>query len=119
MLLPAALSEIRDDQAEALRKWVTAGGSLCVIAGGGLAPRHSRLLSEFLSEATGQEAFVVDSHGYLAPGEEFTGEIVLARKGLGRVVVLRTALFKELKPDAKEWIAAAKFLMKARREPQW
>ena len=68
VLLPAALSEIRDDQAEALRKWVTAGGSLCVIAGGGLSPRHARLLSEFLSEATGQEAFVVDSHGYLAAG---------------------------------------------------
>jgi hypothetical protein len=117
VLLPAALSEIRDDQAEALRKWVTAGGSLCLIAGGGLTPRHSRLLSELLSEATGQEAFVVDSHGYLAPGEEFTGEIVSAHKGLGRVVVLRQALFEKLKPDAKEWISAAKFLMKARREP--
>jgi len=116
-LLPSALSEIRDDQAEALKKWVTAGGSLCVIAGGSLTPRHSRLLSEFLSEATGPEAVVVDSHGYLAPGEEFTGEIVSARKGLGRVVLLRQALFKKLKPDSKEWIAAAKFLMKARREP--
>ena len=31
--------------------------------------------------------------------------------------MLRQALFEKLKPDAKEWIAAAKFLMKARREP--
>jgi hypothetical protein len=115
-LLPGGLSEIRDDQAEALKKWVTAGGSLCVVAGGGLAPRHARLLSELLSEATGQEAFLIDSHGYLAPGEEFTGEIVSARKGLGRVVLMRHALFEKLKPDAKEWTAAARFLMKARRD---
>jgi hypothetical protein len=114
VLMPAALSEIRGDQADALKKWVTAGGSVCVIAGGGLTARHSGLINELLSESTGREAFLVNSHGYLAPGEEFTGEIVSARKGLGRVVLLRQALFQKLQPDAKEWIAAAEFLMKAR-----
>ena len=69
VLLPAALVELRDDQAAALRKWVTAGGSLCVVAGGGLTPRHAALINELLAESAGHEAFIVDARGFLAPGE--------------------------------------------------
>jgi len=116
VLLPAALVELRDDQAAALRKWVTAGGSLCVVAGGGLTPRHAALINDLLAESAGHEAFVVDARGYLAPGEGVAGEIISARKGLGRVVMLRQALLQTLNPDTKEWLAAADFLMKVRRE---
>jgi hypothetical protein len=116
VLLPAALAELRDDQAAALRKWVIAGGSLCVVPGGGLTPRHAALIDDLLAESAGHEAFVVDGRGYLAPGEGVAGEIISARKGLGRIVMLRQALLQTLKPDAKEWLAAADFLMKVRRE---
>jgi hypothetical protein len=116
VVLPAALVEIRDDQADALKKWVTAGGSLCVVAGGGLTPRHAALINPLLAESVGHEAFGVDAQGYLAPGEKFAGEIISARKGLGRVVMLRQALLQKLTPDAKEWLDATGFLMKVRRE---
>ena len=116
VLLPTALVEIRDEQVTGLKKWILAGGSACVIAGGGLTPRQAALINELLSESSGHETFVVDRQGYLAPGQAAEGEIVSARYGLGRVVLLRQALFQKLKPDAKEWLAATGFLMKARRE---
>jgi hypothetical protein len=115
-LLPPALVEIRDEQMTAVKKWVLAGGSLCVIAGGGLTPRHAAIINELMAESSGHEAFVVDRQGFLAPGQAVEGEIDSARLGLGRVVVLREALFQKLKPDAKEWLEATAFLMKARRE---
>jgi hypothetical protein len=116
VLLPAALVELRDDQAAALRKWVTAGGSLCVIAGVGLSPRHAALVNELLAEATGHEAFTVDARGHLTPGEGPDGTILSARKGLGRVVILRQALMETLPPDSEKWLFAAGFLMKERRD---
>jgi hypothetical protein len=115
ILRAPALVELRDDQADALKKWVNAGGSVCLVAGGGLNPRHAALINGLLDESSTHEAFVVNSRGFLAPGGEFAGEIVSARKGLGRVVVLREALWETLKPDAKEWLAATEFLMKIRR----
>jgi hypothetical protein len=115
-LLPTALVEIRDEQVTGLKKWILAGGSVCVIAGGGLGPRQAALINELLSESSGHETFVVDRQGYLAPGQAAEGEITSARYGLGRVVMLRQALFQKLKPDTKEWLAATAFLMKARRE---
>lgn len=116
VLLPTALVELRDDQVAALKKWVLAGGSVCVIAGGGLTPRHAAIINDLLAESSGHEAFVVDRKGFLGPGEGVEGEITSARLGLGRVVVLRQALFQKLKPDAKEWLEATAFLMKARKE---
>jgi hypothetical protein len=116
VLLPPALVEIRDDQLAALKKWALAGGSVCVIAGGGLAPRHAAIINDLLAESSGHEPFVVDRKGFLAPGETAEGEIVSARLGLGRVVMLRQALFQNLKPETKDWLDATAFLMKARRE---
>ena len=117
-LMPAALAEIRDDQAEAIRKWVSAGGSLCVVAGGGLSSRHAIFLNDLFAEAVahhsngiatksanqptnGQKSpsvaersaksaggseegasFVVDSRGFLSPGEKEPGQI-LSAQGLG------------------------------------
>jgi hypothetical protein len=115
-LLPTALVEVRDEQMTGLKKWILAGGSACVIAGGGLTPRQAKLINELLSESSGHETVVVNQQGYLAPGQATEGEIVSARYGLGRVVMLRQALFQKLKPDTKEWLAATAFLMKARRE---
>jgi hypothetical protein len=117
VLLSSSLAELRDDQADALKKWVSAGGSVCLVAGGGLTPRHAVFINQLLDESKGHEVLVVNPHGYLAPGQEFTGEIIAARKGLGRVVVLRQALLASLKPDAQEWLDASAFLMKVRRHP--
>jgi hypothetical protein len=116
VLSPTALVEIRDEQATGLKKWILAGGSACVIAGGGLSPRQAAFINDLFGESSGHEAFVVDRQGFLAPGQAAEGEIDAARYGLGRVVLLRQALFEKLKPDAKEWLAAADFLMKARQE---
>lgn len=115
-LSPQGLSELRDDQIDALKKWVTAGGSLCVIAGGGLAPKHAHFLDELFAESPGHETFLVDSRGFLQPGEEAAGEIVSARKGLGRVVALRRPLLKTLAPDEKPWRNAVAFLLKVRKD---
>jgi hypothetical protein len=116
VLLPTALVEIRDEQLACVKKWVLAGGSLCVVAGGGLSPRHATIVNDLTAESSAHEPFVVDHQGFLATGQAGEGEITSARLGLGRVVVLRQALFQKLKPDDKQWLDATAFLMKARHE---
>ena len=56
--------------------------------------------------------------GFLQPGEDAAGEILMARKGLGRVVVLRRPLLKSLSPDDKPWRETVAFLLKVRRDQQ-
>ena len=118
VLTPPGLAELREDQAGALRKWVRAGGSLCVITGGGLEPRHAELLNELTSEASRRAKFVVGPKGFLIPDEDFPGSILTVSKGLGRVAVLRQKLLETLSPDANPWIDTARFLLKGHKDEQ-
>jgi hypothetical protein len=114
VVTPAALSELREDQSGALRKWVRAGGSLCVITGGGLEPRHADLLNDLTSEVPSREKFVIAPKGFLLPDEDAPGTIVTGFKGLGRVAILRGRLLRNLDPDGGSWTETARFLLKGR-----
>jgi hypothetical protein len=113
-----ALAELREDQAGALRKWVRAGGSLCVITGGSLEPRHAELLNDLTSESPRRAKFVVGPKGFLLPDEDFPGSILTVSKGLGRVAVLRQKLLETLSPDANPWTDTARFLLKGHKDEQ-
>ncbi|HET6323074.1 MAG TPA: hypothetical protein VFG04_00125 [Planctomycetaceae bacterium] len=117
-ITPTALAELRADQSDALRKWVAAGGSLCVIVGGGLEPRHADLLNDLTSELPARPKFVVGPKGFLLPDEDPPGKVLTVPKGLGRVAVLRPKLFETLDPDATTWIETARFLLKGRKNAQ-
>jgi hypothetical protein len=115
VLTPTALAELRDDQAGGLRKWVRAGGSLCVVTEGGLQPRHAELLNDLTSESSTRAKFVVGPKGFLLPDDDAPGTILTVSKGLGRVAILRPKLLEIIEPGAKTWIETARFLLKGRK----
>ncbi|HEV8068771.1 MAG TPA: hypothetical protein VGP76_13625 [Planctomycetaceae bacterium] len=118
VLTAPGLAEVREDQAGALRKWVCAGGSLCVITGGGLEPRHAELLNDLTSESPRRAKFVVGPKGVLLPDEDSLGSILTVAKGLGRVAVLRQNLLETLSPDANPWRDTARFLLRGHKDEQ-
>jgi hypothetical protein len=121
VLTAPALAELREDQAGAVRKWVRAGGSLCVITGGGSEPRHAELLNDLTCESPGRAKFVVGPKGFLLPDEDPPEMVLRAPKGLGRVAVLREKLLETIVPDGETWLETASFLLKGRRNklPGW
>ncbi len=116
VLTPTALSELRADQAGALRKWVRAGGSLCVVAGDSLEPRHADLLNDLTSELTARPKFGVGPKGMLLPEEDNPAKVLTVPRGLGRVAVLRPKLFATIDPDAPTWVNTARFLLKGLKD---
>jgi hypothetical protein len=118
VLTPTALSELRADQAGALRKWVRAGGSLCVVAGDSLEPRHADLLNDLTSELTARPKFGVGPKGMLLPEEDNPAKVLTVPRGLGRVAVLRPKLFETIAPDAPTWVNTARFLLKGLKDQQ-
>ncbi len=116
VLTPPALAELRADQATALAKWVRAGGSLCVVTGGGLESRHADLLNELTNEDAQREKFAVGPKGFLLPGEDATGKILRVSKGLGRVAVLREHLLTTIDPSGVNWTTTAQFLLKGHKD---
>ncbi len=119
VVTPTALAELREDQAGALRKWVRAGGSLCIVTGGGLESRHAELLNELTSEAANHDKFVVGPKGVLLPDEDPPEKILRVTKGLGRVAVFRGKLLETIEPEAKLWLQTARFLMKGHKDQRF
>ncbi len=116
VLTPPALAELRADQANALLKWVRAGGSLCIVAGAGLEPRQADWLNELTNEDAKREKFVVGPKGFLLPGEDTNGTLLTVTKGLGRVVVLREHLLSTISPHDFNWIKTARYLLKGHQD---
>jgi hypothetical protein len=117
-LTPSALAELRADQAGAIRKWVAAGGSVCVVVGGGLESRHAEFLNDLTSELPAHPKFVVGPKGFLLSDEDSPSRVLTTPKGLGRVAVLRPKLFETTEPESKSWIETARFLLKGRQNKQ-
>ncbi|HEV7999174.1 MAG TPA: hypothetical protein VGP63_04790 [Planctomycetaceae bacterium] len=117
VLTPTGLAELRADQAGAIRKWVAAGGSVCVVVGSSLESRQVELLNDLTSELLARPKFVVGPKEVM-PDEDSPGKILTATKGLGRVVLVRPKFFETLDPDAKAWIDTARFLLKGRKNAQ-
>lgn len=118
---------LRENQLQALLRWVRAGGSVCLIPGGQLKPYHVTFLNE-LSEAdspTGesrsgegaQPAFALTAAGGLevrqAPWE---AGLFLFHSGIGRTVVLTGATDAEPDLDSRAWRRAACFLWRIRED---
>jgi hypothetical protein len=114
VLTPPALAALRQDQSTALKKWVLAGGSVCIVTGEGLEARHAELLNELTSEAPKRARFVVGPNGRLLPDEDPPDKILRAPKGLGRVAVFREKLLQTISPDGATWLTTAGFLLKER-----
>jgi hypothetical protein len=115
VITPPALTELREDQASALRKWVRAGGSVCVVTGNDLEPRHAALLNDLTSELPVPPRFAVGPKGILLSNEAPSGQILRTSMGLGRVAVLRETVFEKLGPDGATWLDTASFLLRGRR----
>lgn len=82
-----SLSELRSRQREAILDWIDAGGSVYVDATGTMDAADASFLNELALRTRGDDGFLIDSNGRLSSDTAH----VLARRGLGRVVIATAA----------------------------
>lgn len=105
---PDAFGEMREKQLDALKLWVQAGGSLCVIPGGALKNYHG----EFLNALTGAR-LDLGLDGAVRSGLPAKG-IGMYRCELGRVAVAARMPKTDEEFDSPEWRGMSAFLWKFR-----
>lgn len=118
-----AFGQLRQKQMRALMEWVEAGGSLCVVPDGSLSAQHVDFINQLLGSKD-RAVYTRTPQGRLLPVEsDLTTKIRMARKGLGRAVVI-----EELPSgrngnggtdggfDSSTWRRAVSFLWKFRRD---
>jgi hypothetical protein len=105
---------LREKHLAALARWVLGGGSLCVRSDEAMKPEHRQFISELLA-ADGHELKIeFDSTGRLnLPGDD---GLLLARPGLGRLVLTTLSLETEKDFEQPIWRKVATFLWKFRAE---
>lgn len=89
LLSDGGLASLTTQQADAIRQWVRAGGSICVCTDGELERQDSAFLAEMCSENKEGQSFAINANGEMIGLEEH--EIVRASYGLGAVVVFGPA----------------------------
>jgi hypothetical protein len=104
----SALRELRARQVDAVRRWVRAGGSLCVE----LYPDADDALLAIVGELTGAGAAVRQTSA-LGPGG-----ILRLHCGLGRAVLCAAGGVPSFDAQSKQWRQAVAFLWKLSREQQ-
>lgn len=108
-------SYVQRRQLEALRRWVQAGGSVCVLPQGPLKPYHAAFLNDLAGG--GKPAFGLDEKGYLETVSGFPmAGIGMYASGLGRSVVVLRSLDSDSDFDAYPWRQAVAFLWKIRAD---
>jgi hypothetical protein len=113
VLTSEAFAEAREGQLKALLRWVKAGGSVCVFAGGGLQPHHLSFLNQLADSFTDGPAFQSGSDGNLLPGQK---KISCLYSGVGRSVVVIGNIGTDLPLTSPDWRHAAAFLWKFREQ---
>ncbi len=114
VLLPTGFSALKAGQAEALLRWVRAGGSVCVVLGPRLASHHAA----FVSALAGADSapFGLDLDGNLVlPATVPTDKMSCFHVGLGRAVLAPTRVLSDLAPASAEWRRTIIFLWKVRQ----
>ncbi|MCY2963561.1 MAG: hypothetical protein NT069_07920 [Planctomycetota bacterium] len=86
VLMREGLTDLREDQLDAIIDWVHAGGSVCLVPDApAIDKHHLRFLDRLAGSGVGQEALLVDSSGRLIRDDNAKPR--LARYGLGRVAL--------------------------------
>lgn len=117
LLMNEGFADLKENQLQALRGWVQAGGSACIIPGNTvLRPFHAKFLNEAAElDPTGPQ-YLLDSAGRLMTLEDELGGVRLRHHGLGRVAIVRTPPEKLLEENVAEWRKIVGFLWKMRRD---
>ncbi len=103
-------AETREKSLAALARWVTAGGSLCVITDTPLPVTHQRFLADLCAADPRAPRLDFDPEGRPILAEE--SSVLFAKPGLGRLLVTTTAPQTEDEAKAERWLRAVTFLWK-------
>ncbi len=111
-LAGSGFAGLKDRQLRAIRRWVSAGGSVLVAPEGGVRDYHIR----FLNELAGMPSlFSLDAGGRVIAGGSIPSDgIGMYRSELGRTVILGKRLDVDRDLDAPAWRRAVAFLWKVR-----
>ena len=109
LLEPGAFAAMKQRPRDALGQWLAAGGSVCVFASDPLDAAHIETLRAWLRADPAAPVPEFDADGRVQPLAEGA---ILARAGLGRLVVVTRA--PEGDADARGWRRAAAFLWQFR-----
>lgn len=114
VFLPAGpFSLLRERQLDALRRWVEAGGTVCLFPGRGMKEHHVRFLNA-LTEAP-EGLFRANEQGEPLAAAAFPRSgIGLYSAGLGRAAIILKTPNAEKELDTPEWRRVAAFLWRIR-----
>ncbi len=112
VVLPEAFTVLDNAQLDALRHWVRAGGSLCVLGGRGIGARHVGFLNHLASPKPDSAMYGQNHDGRLSVQPVPEDGISMHRAELGRLVVVSSTEDSPL--DADRCRLAAGFLWKFR-----
>ena len=117
LLSDGALGQLTADQMAGLRKWVLAGGSLCVLPDEPVKPEHLDFLRTILAEGLDVSAgLTLDSDGRLQIVSVHPEPVVMAHYGLGRAVLLPDVENVEQRLSREERGAIVGHLWKVRHD---
>ena len=111
VLMDDGFSELRPKQLEAIYDWVAAGGSVCIMPGGGLGADHVDFLNRLAARDEQASPMLLDTEGRLIP--EGSGEgatIRLLHTGMGRAAIVIAANDTLRNPESTEWREMVAFL---------
>jgi hypothetical protein len=117
VLMDEGFADLRANQLDALYEWVAAGGSVCVLPGGGLDNDHLNFLAKLAARNPDAAPFVPDAEGRLIPdGPSGEAAIRLFAPGIGRAAVVMTAEDSQRQLDSQEWREMVAHLWSVRRQ---
>ena len=106
-------SLLREKQLESIRRWVEAGGSVCIQPRGRLKRYHVQFLNDLVGKRSA--AFSTDAEGRLnADSGAIKQGTGLFRSGLGRTAVVLRPIDPEEDMDSRSWRSMVAFLWKVR-----
>lgn len=120
LLAHEGFSELKESQLRMLLEWVEAGGSTCIVPGGGaLKEYHARFLNQAAHSPATDQQYVLDSSGRLMSPAAGAGEpppSALRRYGLGRIALIPGKLDEFLGGPESETRKLTAFLWKMRQD---
>ncbi|MFH0910527.1 MAG: hypothetical protein V1918_03315 [Planctomycetota bacterium] len=106
---------LKEKQLQAIRRWVEAGGSVCVLPGQGLEEWHEAFLNNLAGAPAEKPAFVLTDKGGIRPVRpEGTKPAALYPVELGRAAVVLAPPQAEEALSSPSWRSVSAFLWKLR-----
>ncbi|MBT4866373.1 MAG: hypothetical protein HON53_14815 [Planctomycetaceae bacterium] len=111
VLMDEGFSELRPKQLGALYDWVAAGGSVCIMPGGGLGADHIDFLNRLAARDEQASPMLLDTEGRLIQdGDGDRATIRLLHTGMGRAGIVIAANDTIRNPESTEWREMVAFL---------